>query len=169
MRFRDLVPWKSQRPRDESSDSTMLSLQKEINKIFEGVIASRFASDWMPFKHFGESSSVFSPNINVHETSENIIVYAEVPGLMEEDFDIEITDSQLVLQGEKRVIEQQQEGDVYYQEIAHGSFQRTIPLDVKVDQDSIQADLRNGLLTITLPKAETEGKSARKISVKTEG
>ena len=92
--------------------------------------------------------------MNVWNSTDDMVVQCEVPGVKKEDLDLAITGETLVLKGKKPAPED--EGELEYQrrERAFGEFTRTIVLPDKVDADKVQATLSGGILTIRLPKSE---------------
>ncbi|MDD2733153.1 MAG: Hsp20/alpha crystallin family protein [Desulfuromonadaceae bacterium] len=101
------------------------------------------------------------PLLDMHETPEELIVRAEVPGLNEEDFSVELVGRRLTIYGEKRVVREQKGGDgSLISERRYGSFSRSIQLPYEIDEKLIAADLKHGVLTIRLPKPD-KGRQAR--------
>ena len=100
----------------------------------------------------------------VFEDSRRVVVRLEVLGMDAKDFDLQVTDSLLVVRGEKRFSREASEGCYRVLECAYGSFHRTIPLPMAVRADKVEASYRNGVLRIELPKVETA--AARPIEVK---
>lgn len=95
------------------------------------------------------------PLLDMHETPEELIVRAEVPGLKKDDFSVEIVGRRLTIHGEKRVVREQKGGEGrLVSECRYGSFSRTIQLPYEIDEKSIAADLRQGVLTVRIPKPE---------------
>jgi HSP20 family protein len=104
------------------------------------------------------------PPVNVWEDSEAFYVEVEVPGLTQEQVNVSVTHkNQLTLQGERRP-EDVSKGRWHRRERGFGRFQRVLKLPAPVDADRVEAKLENGLLALTLPKAE-EAKP-RRITVK---
>ena len=102
------------------------------------------------------------PPIDVHETADEYVITAELPGLRRDDIEIQVSDGRLQISGVRP------EGGVpceqYHRvERGHGEFSRTFQLPLPVDTDHVVADLRDGVLTVICPKA-AEG-SARRIRV----
>ena len=89
--------------------------------------------------------------IDVHETDESYLVTAEVPGVAKDDLDLTITADALTIAGEKKQVEEAK-GHV---ERTFGRFERTVQLPLAVDPDASTAELDQGLLRLTLPKADT--------------
>ena len=111
-------------------------------------------------------ATVFPP-LNIVETKDALIIRAELPGVATDDLDIAVEGDTLTLQGKRERI--QEDGDkvsYHRREIATGSFSRAIALPVKVDLDKMSAKLVDGILTITLQKAEEV--KPRQISISTE-
>ena len=127
------------------------SLQEDMNKMLDNLWRkSSFGMGW-------------SPNIDIAETDNNVIVKAEVPGLDPKDIDISISGNTLTIKGEKK--EEKEQKDKFYHRIerSYGSFKRTIDLPVSVAIDKVEAKGNNGILEITLPKMEKA--KTKKISV----
>ncbi|RLB65318.1 MAG: Hsp20/alpha crystallin family protein [Deltaproteobacteria bacterium] len=103
------------------------------------------------------------PRIGLFDTAEQLVLRAEVPGLAEEDLDITIEQETLTLRGTRK-IEIPEGYTVHRQERAETTFARSFHLPCKVDSDKTAAVLKDGLLTVTLPKAPEV--HARQISVK---
>jgi HSP20 family protein len=103
----------------------------------------------------------WAPPVDLHETPEQYVITAELPGLRREDLQIHMQDSRLTLSG---VRFERSEGCEQYHRVerGHGSFSRTFHLPIPVDAERITADLRNGVLTVTCPKAEG---ASRRISI----
>lgn len=104
----------------------------------------------------------WAPPVDLYETADRYVLVAEVPGLARDDLDIQLQDGVLTLSGVRR--EQSQTCEQYHRvERGHGSFVRRFQLQGPVDGDRITADLRDGVLTVTCPKA-ADG-SARRIRI----
>jgi HSP20 family protein len=104
------------------------------------------------------------PAIDVAEEDNAIVVRAEVPGCKAEDIDISVFGNRLTISGEKKLTEEKKEKGYYHVESSYGSFRRELTLPTDVDQDKIDAVCKDGVLSITLPKAEKS--KAVKVKVK---
>jgi HSP20 family protein len=93
------------------------------------------------------------PAINLFETKESFVVKAEVPGLGESDVSLFFEDDSLVLRGERKA-EVPEGYEVRLRERAPFAFTRKLPLPARVDVDAVAATLKDGVLTVTLPKAK---------------
>ncbi len=130
-------------------------LRQEVDQLF-----SSFSGGPEPF-----FSRVY-PALNVTEDAENLYVRAELPGVKADSLDISVVEGRLLIKGERKIedIEDQKTG-YHRREREAGIFRRTIALPTRVGPGNVAAAMKNGILTITLPKAE-EAKP-RKITVKT--
>jgi len=90
--------------------------------------------------------------LDVYTTPEEIVIIASLPGLTPEEVDVTIDDDRLTIRGELRP--PLQNVDYLFQERAYGPFSRTLTLNVPVETDESEAVFENGVLTLTLPKAE---------------
>jgi HSP20 family protein len=129
-------------------------LRQEVNRLF-----NVFGPGTEPFV-----SRVY-PALNLTDDGSNFYVRAELPGVDPESLDISVVEGQLLIRGERKIQPEEQKAGYHRRERESGIFRRTMTLPAKVDPGKVAADLKNGVLTVTLPRAE-EAKP-RKISVKT--
>lgn len=106
------------------------------------------------------------PAIDVEETDEAICVHAEIPGVDPQEVDVSIRDNVLTLRGEKHQDETSKTGNYHRVERRWGSFWRELALPADVDASRVEAKVHNGVLTITLPKAEAV--KPKRIEIKAE-
>ncbi len=143
-------------------------MRKELTKWGRLPVLSSFQEEMSRtldsfFKHETLLGVGWSPDIDISETDNNIIVKAEVPGVNLEDIDISITDNTLTIKGEKKE-EKEEKGKSFYRVgRSYGSFSRIIDLPSHVIADKVKAKGHQGVLEITLPK--TEKTRTRKIHV----
>jgi HSP20 family protein len=102
----------------------------------------------------GVSTSAWLPSVDVFEDKESLKIVAELPGLKPEDVKITLENSTLTLRGEKKQVAEEKTERVHRYERSYGSFERSFSLPNTVDADKVAASFENGVLTITLPKAE---------------
>jgi HSP20 family protein len=95
-----------------------------------------------------------APAIDMYQTEDEVVVKATLPGFSPDDVQINVTGDMLTLRGETKHEEETQEKSWHIREHRFGRFERTIPLPVQVTADRANAEFENGMLTITLPKAE---------------
>ncbi len=101
-------------------------------------------------------------SIDVYQTPSSIIIKSTIAGVKPEDIDISINNDMLTIRGHRSMDTNIKEENYLYRECYWGSFSRSIILPVEVEGDKIEAELENGVLTVTLPKA----KNAKEISIK---
>lgn len=130
-------------------------------------------SRWDPFRDLlalhdqigqlvGSDAPGWTPPVDLYETAQAFILTAEVPGLAREQVEIHAEDSRIVVRGE-RVCRQVPCEQYHRVERGHGRFSRAFVLPEPIDVDNVSADLKDGLLTVTIPKAGS--RATRKINV----
>jgi len=93
-------------------------------------------------------------DVNMLQTDDDVIVKASIPGVKPEDISISVSGDTLTLRGEIKEDQEFKNANYHIREIRQGSFARTMTLPVKVDSDKAKAEFENGVLSLTLPKAE---------------
>lgn len=93
--------------------------------------------------------------IDVYQTDNDIVIKSTIAGVKPEDLDISINNDMVTIKGERKNEEVIEHGNYYYQECYWGSFSRSVLLPVDVISDKTEASLKNGILTLRLPKADT--------------
>jgi len=109
---------------------------------------------WDPFRdlEFPEVQSAYLPSFDIKETTQGYVFIADLPGVKLEDLDINLTGNRLTITG-KRESEERREGENFYaNERSFGSFSRTFSLPEGVDANGVSAELKNGVLNLTVPK-----------------
>ena len=106
------------------------------------------------------------PLLDMHETPDDLIIRAEVPGLQKDDFSVEFIGKRLIIKGEKKVLRKQKGGDgCLIAECRYGSFRRTLQIPYVIDEKNVSANLKDGVLTIRLPKSEQERSGSYRVPV----
>ncbi len=133
-------------------------------------MAGEFFEDWpmLRVRPFEWRMERFSPSIDIVEGEKEFKIEAELPGMNPDDLDITLTRDAIILQGEKKAEKEEEREGVCYSERSYGSFQRVIPLPDEVDQEKVDAQFRNGVLSVVLPKSERAIQQRRKIAIKGE-
>ncbi len=101
----------------------------------------------------GFTSRVF-PSINLTEDKDHYYLRAELPGVKPEDLDIAVVENQVSIRGERKIPAEKGEFSYHRREREAGSFRRTISVPVEIDSAKVNAELKKGVLKITLPKHE---------------
>lgn len=107
--------------------------------------------------------SMWNPVVDVYETDESIVVKAEVPGVDKKDISVDINNGVLTVKGERKHEEEVKEDRFYRKERVYGKFERGFRLPEGTDYDKINADFKDGILTVTVPKVEE--KKPKQISI----
>jgi HSP20 family protein len=166
MTMKNLLPsiWnRDSAPAGREEERLFFPLQREMNRIFDDFFRGW---DVAPTGLEGSRFGFFQPSIDVKQSESEIVVKAELPGLDEKDIEVLLTDEALTIRGEKKE-EKEEKGKTYYHmERSYGSFNRVIPLPAGVDQKKVQAQYKNGVLSITLQKAQEPKMKSKKISIK---
>ena len=107
------------------------------------------------------------PKIDFSETKEAVNISAEIPGIDEEDLEVQISsDGYLTISGEKKQQIEHNKKDNYFSEISYGMFQRTVPLPWDLDYSKAEAEYTDGMLNIKIPKTAIEKMKTKKLPVK---
>ena len=106
------------------------------------------------------------PNIDVIEDDKAIKVIADLPGLEEKDITIEVSNGVFTLRGEKKTEKEEKSGDYYISERVQGYFNRVFQLPSFVDENNVEATLRNGVLKVIIPKAANAEEQKKRIQIK---
>ena len=111
------------------------------------------------------TSAVWAPAIDVYEEKDRYVVKAELPGVKREDVSLSLTDDLLTIKGERRYEKEEKQEGFLRVENAYGAFQRALQLPQTVKGDAVSAEFKDGILKITLPKAESV--KSREIKIET--
>lgn len=127
-----------------------------------------FRSLWNYFFDFGNSDiGDIEPKIDITDNKNSVMVVAEMPGIKEEDIDLKISeDGYLTISGEKQNITEENSKNNYFKEISYGMFKRNVPLPWDLDYNAAEAEYENGVLTLCIPKSQTEKQKFKKIDIK---
>jgi len=141
---------------DEMDDISIPSSHLETSN-------DNFSDNWGSNESVDESGEG-QLTIDVFQTDEDIVIKSTIAGVNPEDLDVSINNDMVTIKGERKFEEEVSEENFYYQECYWGSFSRSVVLPVDVIAEKIEASLKNGILTIKLPKADTN--RTKKIKVR---
>jgi HSP20 family protein len=111
----------------------------------------------------------FMPSAEMEETDQAILLKFEVPGLTVKDIDISVSEDSITVHGERKSESKTEEDGVVRSEFRYGTFERMMRLPALVQNDKTHAEYKDGILKITLPKAEDEKRKAIKVSIEETG
>lgn len=138
--------------------------ETEMDRMMEDFFG-RNRRPWFPaLWSRGRLSELMAPALDVYEEKDDIVVKAELPGMTREDIEVDVSDSHLILKGEKKKEEKIEEEDYFACERSYGAFHRSVELPREVQADKVKASFKNGILEIRLPK--TEEAKTKEIKVK---
>ncbi len=137
----------------------MVSLRDAMDRLFEDSFVR-------PRSWLAPTEGVATLALDVHESDDALTVKASIPGVKPEDIDISITGDTLTVKGETREEKEEKSGNYHLRERRYGAFQRSVSLPTLVKADKASAEFENGVLTLTLPKAEEVKPKSIKIKTK---
>jgi HSP20 family protein len=126
---------------------------------------NRMMGRLMPSGNGELSAFGYMPSAEISETPEDIRLKLEIPGMEAKDLNVEVTEDSVSISGERKSETKTEEKGMVRSEFHYGKFERIIPLPTHVQNDKVQAEYKNGVLTLTLPKLEGEKRKAVKINV----
>jgi len=133
------------------------SLQDEMTRLFAGVAPRSGNRDEVSF-------GAWNPNVDIFEDKDKLVLEAELPGMKRDDFELSVENNVITLKGERR-FEKKTDDDNYHRvERSYGAFTRSFTLPQTVSSEGAEAEFKDGILRVSLPKREET--KARKIEVK---
>ena len=124
----------------------MMTLREAMDRLFDDAFTQPFS--------MREGWSASTPAVDMYQTDDEIVVKASLPGIKADEVQINVTGDVLTLKGEVKQEEEKNNRSWHIREQRWGSFQRSVALPTNVVSDKAKAEFENGILTITLPKAE---------------
>jgi HSP20 family protein len=130
---------------DHDPFETLLRFQDDLSR----AIGTR---GQQPREHV--STRVWSPVVDVYEDTDAIVIKTDLPGVNQDEIDIEMNNDMLTIRGERKFDDEARRDNYVRVERQYGAFQRSFTIGVPVEPDRIKAVYKNGILELTLPKAE---------------
>lgn len=125
----------------------MMTLRKDMDRLFDRI----WDRDWFEAAHLTEGTA---PALDMVETDQDVLITVDVPGMDAKDIHVTVRENLLILRGEKRTEMERKDEKQYRLERTFGAFTRHLALPVPVDAAKVNAQVRNGVLTVTLPKTK---------------
>lgn len=138
----------------------MVTLRNAVDRLFEDSVV-RPTAWWIQ----GDNREVLA--LDMYQTSNDVVINASLPGFKPEEVDISITGDTLTIKGEHKEEKESREEEYFLKERHYGSFSRTVSIPVGVQSDKAEASFENGILSLTLPKAEEAKPKQIKVKPKT--
>ncbi len=126
----------------------VFEIQGEVNRLFDNFFG-RPATAMTP-----RGERLWAPAVDIWETKDNLVLTFEIPGLREKEVSVSITGDLLTVKGERRFDRDVKDESYHQMERVHGKFERSLQLPMAVQSDKVKAVYRDGVLEVTLPKAE---------------
>lgn len=134
------------------------NLQQEVNQLFDTFPALDRRSR--------SKNYTFSPAAELHETSDAVQLKLEIPGIDPNNLDIQAGAESVSISGERKSENKSEEGGIHRSEFYYGKFQRVIPLPCRIQNNNVEANYKDGILHLNLPKAEEEKNKVVKVDIK---
>lgn len=137
-------------------------MQRQMNRLFDEMMT---LGD-------GEGSGdrmAFMPAAEIDETEDDIKLRMEVPGLEAKDLDVNVSADAVSVRGERRSETRNEEQGTRRSEFRYGRFQRVVPLPARIQNDKVEAEFKNGVLCLTLPKSEEEKNRVVRVNLGEQG
>lgn len=132
------------------------SLQRQLNRLFDEIA---------PTGRRGEEGIAFIPSAEIEETRDAVHLKVEVPGVDSKDLDVQVSPEAVSISGERKLEIKTEERGITRTEFRYGRFQRVIPLPTRVQHDQVQAEYKDGILKLRLPKAEEDRNKVVKVNL----
>ena len=127
-------------------------MDRMFDSLFHRGWLRPFRDVWPEWNFLGHRLETVTPHVDLVEHDEEILIRAEVPGVEKKDLKLDLSGDLLTIRGERRKEEKSEKGEVYREEIEHGTFSRTIRLPQSVDVEKAVAEFKDGMLEVRLPK-----------------
>ena len=125
---------------------------------FLDIVNVRDTMDRMLDNYFGRSPVAFEGygvvDLDLYQTENDVVIEASIPGINPDDINISVAGEVLTIKGEVKQEKETKEADYHIKERRYGSFSRSVTLPTQINAEKAAADFKNGILKLTLPKAE---------------
>ncbi len=136
-------------------------LRRQMNQLFYDLAeANQGGSDTS-----SSNTTAWVPAVELQDKGSELLLRAEIPGVEGKDLDIQVMQDAVSIAGEHRYEKRSESNGNFRSEFRYGSFQRVIPLPTKVQNQQVKADLKDGILTLTLPKLQEEQNKVFKVNL----
>ena len=128
----------------------LIRIQERMNRMFEDSLVRSKGSDAPAAEGGG-----WTPAVDIFETPDQVILLADLPGVARGELDVRVEGNTLILSGQRHIEKEVAEENFHRMERGYGPFQRTFTLPTSIRQEGIRAEHQDGVLRVSLPKAET--------------
>jgi len=130
------------------------TIRQQLDKAFGGLAATR-----------DNSEATWMPALELVDAGDNFVLKAQLPGIDPKDVDIQVTREAISISGEHRYENTEEKSGYVRSEFRYGKFHRVLPLPAHIQNDSVQAECKDGILTLTLPKVTEARNKVVKINL----
>lgn len=160
--FRDLVPFAPRSRAVGRRAHPFDDFRHEMDRLFEDFWGGDAPAV------FNRDNGIFAAKVDVAEDDKAFRVTADLPGFEEKDVEVTLSDGVLSIRGEKKAEREEKDEKTHYHltERSYGSFERRFNVGDAVEQKKVEAEFKNGVLSVTLPKAKQKAEKAKRIAIK---
>lgn len=137
------------------------TLRQQMNRLFDEIMHPESTQGIFPKM----DNLAWNPAIELKETDRDIILKIQVPGIDAKDLDIQVSENAVAIAGEYEEEKTSDTKGYYRSEFSYGKFQRIVPLPVNVKQEQVAANIKDGIVTLTIPKAEISPRNVVKVDL----
>jgi len=130
------------------------TIRQELDKAFDQRAATR-----------DNSQATWMPAVELVDAGDNFVLKAQLPGIDPKDIDVQVTPEAISISGERRYENTDEKSGYVRSEFRYGKFHRVVPLPAPIQNDSVQAEYKDGILTLTLPKVTEARNKVVKINL----
>ena len=160
--LRDLIPPVKRTPGRPLEADPILNFRTSLERLFEDFTTN--FEDLAPSPS-GQTLRLFTPRLDLQEDDNKIVLTAELPGLRDSDVQVELNRDYLTIKGEKKSFQEDLNKNGIHCERTFGAFERTIRLTSEINRDKTDASVKDGVLTVNLPKTHEGKKEVKRIPV----
>jgi len=162
------MPIDIKRQRSELDTHPLARLHEDLDQAFDDIFSGfGWPSQWLstPTRMFRELPEMIRPSVDVSTDDQEHTVNIEIPGVDIDDVNVEIKNGELIVSGEKKSVCDPSDKNITRQESCYGYFERVLTLPDDVIDDDIQANFKNGVLCLTLPRKALPESDVKKINI----
>lgn len=139
--------------------NTIDTLRREMDLFFDDLVPFSWAKD-----NGGKELTAWTPSSDISEDEKEYLIRMDIPGMKKEDIKINFLDGRITITGERQMEEKEEKKDYIRRERYRGSFYRSFTLPEKIKEEDIQANFKDGVLKLVVPKAEVVKPKSIKVS-----
>jgi len=148
--------------------SSPFSMMRRLSDDMERIFEDTWRTHKFPglFRSLDLAATRWTPDIEVFDRKGEFVVRADLPGMTKDNVQVEVTEGNLVIQGERKEEKEQKDKGYYACERTYGAFYRAVPLPEGVKADEAKATFKDGVLEVTMPAGKTPEKHGRQLEIK---